>query len=105
MKIANSFIGGLGQKYNKTNHGFTCTDYETATACWTSAMAEGKSVTVDRHNGIYLIREQIIDRIFSDQTSINRFVVSEAIFKCLQLIETCCGEYSVLYGKYIKKIV
>ena len=97
-KIANSFIGELGRKYNKTNHGFTCTDYETATACWTSAMAEGKNVTIDHHNGIYLIREQKIDCIFSDHTSINRFVVSEAILKCLQLIETCHGEDSVLYG-------
>lgn len=97
-KIANSFIGELGRKYNKTNHGFTCTEYETATACWTSAMAEGKNVTIDHHDGIYLIREQKIDRIFSDHTSINRFVVSEAILKCLQLIETCHGEDSVLYG-------
>ncbi len=97
-RIANSFIGELGRKYNKTNHGFTCTDYETATACWTSAMAEGKNVTIDHHNRIYLIREQKIDRIFSDHTSINRFVVSEAILKCLQLIETCYGEDSVLYG-------
>ena len=97
-KLANSFIGELGRKYNKTNHEFTCTDYETATACWTSATAEGKNVTIDHHNEIYLIREQKIDRIFSDHTSINRFVVSEAILKCLLLIETCHNEESVLYG-------
>ena len=77
-KIANSFIGNLGRKYDKTNYGFTCTEYETATAFWISAMAEKKNVTIDQHNGIYLIREQKIDRIFSDHTSINRFVVSEA---------------------------
>ena len=59
----------------------TCTDYETATACWTSA-----------------IREQKVNRIFSDHTSINRFDVSEAILKCLQLIETCHGKDSILYG-------
>ena len=65
-KIANSFVGELGRKYNKTNHGFTCTDYETATACWTSAtcMAEKKNVIIDHHNGIYLIREQKINHIF-----------------------------------------
>ena len=97
-KISNSFIGELGRKYNKTNYGFTCTDYETATACWTAGLAECKNVTIDHHNGIYLIREQKIDRIFSDHTSINRFVVSEAILKCLQLIETCHGEDSVLYS-------
>lgn len=98
MKIANRFIGELGRKYNKTNHGFTCTDYETAMACWTSATAEKKNVIIDHHNGIYLIREQKIDRIFSDHTSINRFVVSESILKCLQLIEICHGEDSILYG-------
>ena len=61
-------------------------------------MAEGQNVTIDHHNGIYLIREQKINRIFSDHTSINRFVVSQAVLKCLQLIETCHGKDSVLYG-------
>ena len=97
-KIENSFIGELGRKYSKTNHGFTCTEYETVMACLTSAMSEGKNVTIDHHNGIYLIREQKIDRIFSDHTSINRFVVSEAILKMLRLIETCHSEHSVLCG-------
>ena len=97
-KIANSFIGDLGRKYNKTNQGFCCTDWETATACWTSGMAEGKNITVDYYNNLYLIREQHVERIFSDHTSINRFVVSQAIMKCLQLIKTCHGENSVLYG-------
>ena len=97
-KLANSFIGDLGRKYNKLNHGFTCTDYETAMCCWTSSLSEGKKVSIDHHNGLYLIREQKISRVFPDNTSINRFVVSEAILKCLQLIETCHGEESVLYG-------
>jgi len=97
-KIANSFIGELGRRYNKTNHGFTCTEYDTAVCCWTSAMSEGKNVTGDHHNGIFMIREQEVERIFSDCTSINRFVVSEAILKCLQLIDTCYSKDSVLYG-------
>ena len=97
-KIANSFIGQLGMKYNKTNQGFTCTSYDTACCCWTSAMAEGKNVTVEEFNGIYLVREQTIERKFADHTSINRFVVSEAILKCLQLINACYGKNSVLYG-------
>ena len=29
-KIANSFIGDLGRKYNRTNYGFTCQDLENA---------------------------------------------------------------------------
>ena len=85
-KIANSFIGELGRKYNKTNHGFTCTEYETAMCCWTSGLAEGKTVTIDHYDGMYLIREQHIERIYSHHTSVNRFVVSEAILKCLQTI-------------------
>ena len=97
-KISNSFIGELGRKYNKINHGFTCTEYETAMCCWTSGLAEGKAVTIDHYNGMYLIREQYIERIYSDHTSVNRFVVSEAILECLQLIEMCYGKDSVLYG-------
>ena len=61
-------------------------------------MAEGKNITVDYYNDLYLIREQHVERIFSDHTSINRFVISQAIMKCLQLINTCHGENSVLYG-------
>lgn len=84
-RLANSCIDELGRKYNKINLGFTCTEYDTGMCCWTSALDEGKNVTVDHHNGLYLIREQIIEGIFSDNTSINCFVVSEAILKCLQL--------------------
>ena len=97
-RLANSFIGHLGMKYDKTNQRFTCTSYDTACCCWTAAMAEGKNVTVDNFDEIYLIREQSVERKFSDHTSINRFVVSEAILKCLQLIRTCYGKNSVLYG-------
>ena len=97
-KIANSFIGDLGRKYNIINCGFTCTEYDTAMCRWTSGLAEGKNMTVDYHDGIFLIREKKIERIFSDHKSINRFVVSEAILKCLQLIKVCHGKESVLYG-------
>ena len=97
-KIANSFIGELGRKYNKIDQGFCCTDWETACCCWTAGVSEGKNVTVDHYKDIYLIREQQIERIFSDHTSINRFVVSQSIKKCLQLIQTCHGKNSVLYG-------
>ena len=61
-------------------------------------MSEGKNVTIDCHNGIYLIREQKVSLIFSDYTSINRFVVSEAILKFLQLIVTCHDNDSIPYG-------
>ena len=66
--------------------------------CWTSGLAEGKTVTIDHYNGMFLIREEHIERAFSDHTSVNRFVVSEAILKCLQLIESYNGKNSVLYG-------
>ena len=97
-KLANSFIGELGRKYNKINQGFCCTDWETACSCWTAGVSEGKNVTVDHYKDIYLIREQQIERIFSDHTSINRFVVSQSMMRCLQLIKTCHGKNSVLYG-------
>ena len=29
-RLANSFIGDLGRKYNRTDQGFTCTEYNTA---------------------------------------------------------------------------
>ena len=97
-RLANSFIGELGRKYNKTNCGFTCTEYETAMCCWTRAMAEGRNVTVNSFNDIFLIKEQSCERIFSDNTSINRFVVSEAILKLLELIRVCHGKDSKLYA-------
>lgn len=56
-KLANSFIGNLGLKYHRTNQGFTSTSYETAMSCWTSGLAEGKNITVDSHDGIFLVRD------------------------------------------------
>ena len=66
--------------------------------CWTLAMSEHKNLSIDHYNDLFLVREQTVDRIFSDHTSINRFVVSEAILKCLRLIETCHGKDSKLYA-------
>lgn len=61
-------------------------------------MAEGRDITIDHWNDKFLIKEEHIERIFSDNTSINRFVVSEAILKFLQLIYACHGKKSVLYS-------
>ena len=97
-KIANSFIGELGRKYNKINQGFTCTEYDTAMCCWTSAMADNRNVTIDYYNDLFLIREQEVERLKSNNTGINRFVVSEAILKCLRLLEACHGKDSKLYS-------
>ena len=97
-KIANSFTGELGRRFDKVNHGFTCTDYDTAKALVHIHMAEVKNATVDHHDGIFMIKEQEVNRIFSDHSSVNRFVVSEAILKCLQLINTCYGKGSVLHS-------
>ena len=49
-------------------------------------------------NHPFLICEQQIERLFSDHTSINRFVVSEAILNCLQLIVKCFSKNSILYS-------
>lgn len=89
-KLSVSFIGELGRKYNRINHGFTCTDYDSAMCCWTSAMADIRNVTIDHHNGIFLIREQKVERIFSDSTSINHFVTSETILKRLHFACFAC---------------
>ena len=98
-KLANSFIGEFGRKYNKASQGFTCTEYDTAMCCWTAAMANNRNVTIDNYNNFFLITEQEIERHKSEyNTSINRFVVSEAILKCLQLLEACYGKDSKLYS-------
>ena len=97
-RLANSFIGELGRKYNRTNTGFTCTEYDTAMACWTQGIKDGRNIIIDSYNEIYLIKEQKCERIFSDNTSVNRFVVSQAILKCLELIRKCYGKKSALYA-------
>ena len=94
--MANSFIGELGRKYNKTNSGFTSTDYDTAMCCWTRAMAEGRNLSIDEYNGLFLIKEQHCERLFSDNTSVNRFVISHSILQLLQLIQASIGEKSKL---------
>ena len=97
-RLANSFIVELGRKYDRTNKGFTCIDYDTAMCCWTRAMADNRNVTINHYDNLYLVKEQSCKRIFSDNTSINRFIVSEATLKCLQLIEACHGDNRILYG-------
>ena len=94
--MANSFIGELGRKYNKTNSGFTSTDYDTAMCCWTHAMAEGRNLSIDEYNGLFFIREQHCQRLFSDNTSVNRFVISGAVLQLLQLMQASVGEESKL---------
>ncbi|XP_068692731.1 uncharacterized protein [Montipora foliosa] len=97
-RLANSFIGDLGRKYNRTNTGFTCVEYDTAMACWTQGIKDGRNIVIDSYNEIYLIKEQKCERLFSDNTSVNRFVVSQAILKCLELLRKCYGEKSALYA-------
>ena len=94
--LANSFIGELGRKYNKVNSGFTSTDYDTAMCCWTHAMAEGRNLSTDEYNGLFFIKEQYCQRLFSDNASVNRFVISGSILQLLQLIQASVGEKSKL---------
>ena len=70
--------------------------------------AEDKNITIDNYKDLYLIREQTVEIIFSDNTSINRFVISEAILNCLQLTFESKSKDSILYcvnigGFYITK--
>lgn len=96
--LANSFIGELGGKYSRSDHGFTCRDMDTAQCIWTSAFAEGENITIDSYKNLFRIREQTVERIFSVNTSINFFVISEAILKCLQLILDNYTKDSILYS-------
>ena len=47
---------------------------------------------------LFLVRERQIDRIFSDNTSVNRFVISQAILSCLNLIYDNWTNESELYS-------
>ena len=90
--LANSYIGELGRKYSRKDHGFTCSSLDTAQCIWTSALAENRDVVIDSYQNpntkqeLYLIRKRQIERIFSDNTSINRFVISQSILKCLNML-------------------
>lgn len=60
-------------------------------------MAEKRNVTIDHFQDIYLVKEQTRQRLFRDNTSINRFVVSEAILNSLLLINQCLDKESKLW--------
>lgn len=47
--LANSYIGELGRKYSRKDHGFTCGSLNTAQCIWTSALAEKRDVTIDSY--------------------------------------------------------
>lgn len=85
-KLANSFIGDLGRKYDKTDYGFSCTELQTCQDVWTQALADDKNIMINKFDDMYLVREQKIERILSDHTSINRFVISCSILQCLQCL-------------------
>ena len=97
-KMANSFIGELGRKYNRTDYGFPCQDLQTCQDIWTQGLNDGKNVTIDKFEDVSLVREQKVDRISSDHTSINRFVISNLILQCLSLLKHNQTERSELYS-------
>lgn len=97
-KIANSFIGDLGRKYNKHDFGFSCQDLQTAQDVWTDSIENGINVIIDKFKDIFLEREQKIERILADHTSINRFVISRSILQCLEKLYKNWTDKSVLYG-------
>ena len=77
---------------------------DTAQAIWTAELAPGKKISVDNYKNslteqeLFLVRERQTERIFSDKTSINRFVVSQAILSCLNLIYDNWTAESELYS-------
>lgn len=78
--LANGFMGDFGRKYNKTDHGFTCRNMDTAQAIWTAGLASGKKISIDNYKNsltdqeLFLVRERQTERIFSENTSINRLM-------------------------------
>lgn len=98
QKMCNYFMEELGRKNNRTDYGFTCQDLQTCQDIWTQGLIDGKNVTIDKFDNIYLIREQKVERILSDHTSINRFVISNSILQCLKLLKENWTEYSELYS-------
>ena len=71
---------------------------DTVRCIWTSALAEGRNITIESYKDLFLIREQSVELIFSDNTSINRFVISEAILQCLKLLYENWTKDSELYS-------
>ena len=77
---------------------------DTAQAIWTAGLASGKKISIDNHRNsftdqeLFLVRERQTECIFSDNTSINRFVVSQAILSCLNLIYDNWTDESQLYS-------
>ena len=61
-------------------------------------LAQGRNVTIDNYEDLYFNREQTVRRIFSDNTGINRFVISQSILKTLQLIFDNYTKDSILYS-------
>lgn len=102
--LANAFIGDLGRNYKKIDQGFTCRNMDTAQAIWTTGLAAGKKISIDNYKNsltdqeLYLVRERQTEGIFSDNTSINRFVVSQAILSCLNLVYDNWTDESELYS-------
>ena len=102
--LANSFIGNLGKRYSRKDSGFVCQSMDTVPCIWTSALAENRNITIDSYrnlttkNELYLVRESKVERILSDNASINRFVISEAIANCLEMIYDNWEEDSKLYA-------
>ena len=63
--LANSYIGELGRKYSRKDHGFTCSSLDTAQCIWTSALAENRDVVIDSY--------QSPNTKYADKTASNEF--------------------------------
>lgn len=88
----------MGRQYNRSDFGFTCQDLQTCQDVWTKGIEDGINVIIDKFEDIFLVREQRIERILSDHTSINRFVISNSILQCLTLLKENWTEHSQLYS-------
>lgn len=77
---------------------------DTAQCIWTTALALNRDVTIDSYQNsntkqeLFLIRERKVERIVSENISINRFVISEPILKCLNMMWDNWSNGSGLYA-------
>ena len=61
------------------------------------------NITIDNYSDLYFIKEQKIDRLFSDTCSVNRFAVPEARIVFICLVKVVCQLIQMEYLLLIQK--
>ena len=67
--LANNYIGELGRKYSRKDHGFTCSSLDKAQCIWTSALAENRDVIIDSYQNPNTKQELYLPYFFTYKPS------------------------------------